>query len=482
MLDRSNFISLILSSLIKFKSAADMAHLRRFALPEHVPNHVGALFSIPRPDDTPSSPMSDISGEPEGVHYNPFLPPDGNEESEETPVKNTNWRLFLVCDDSCISLSNLTRFLSSNLPGLSVRPEIHVIPVPRYGPTSKEKADSWSESHWPTVYRFTNPFGPHPTIVSRAEKMISVDYKQAMNLAYTCANMVQASQIGEGIGCLIIHRDWNETATYVAAAGDTRHQPHRPHSRTEPGSICPEGNTMCHAVLRAIGMVARKQREANAIAASQSTSGIYPITCAICRREDLDEHYHCDVCLDGQYDMCPKCYQAGHRCWEGTNHDEHALKYGTKSDQKPRRPTSGRWIDADAPKRRPIPLPDKGDDEALGDEVDFFMDKPLPDCVESDVYYGSRLNAGGYLCTSMEIYITHEPCVMCCQAMLHSRFERIIFCQRMPHTGALSAEKDRGLGYGQWWRRELNWRALAWELQLGKNDVNRTVVDGAVHA
>jgi tRNA-specific adenosine deaminase 3 len=81
----------------------------------------------------------------------------------------------------------------------------------------------------------------------------------------------------------------------------------------------------------------------------------------------------------------------------------------------------------------------------------------------------SRPNA--YLCHGLDIYLTHEPCVACSMAMIHSRFRTCIFRTRMPKTGGLCAEKESktagvvatGLGYGLFWRRELNWRVLTFQ-------------------
>lgn len=86
--------------------------------------------------------------------------------------------------------------------------------------------------------------------------------------------------------------------------------------------------------------------------------------------------------------------------------------------------------------------------------------------------------ADAYLCNELDIYLTHEPCVACAMAMVHSRFRACIFQRRMARTGALCAEKDyAGLGYGLFWRKELNWRALTFQylpsnLALGKDKEN----------
>ena len=86
--------------------------------------------------------------------------------------------------------------------------------------------------------------------------------------------------------------------------------------------------------------------------------------------------------------------------------------------------------------------------------------------------------ADAYLCNKLDIYLTHEPCVACSMAMIHSRIRACIFQRRMPLTGALWAEKDyAGLGYGLFWREELNWRILTFRYLpsnsgLGKENKN----------
>lgn len=89
-------------------------------------------------------------------------------------------------------------------------------------------------------------------------------------------------------------------------------------------------------------------------------------------------------------------------------------------------------------------------------------------------YLDSRTNLApnGYLCLNLEVYTSHEPCVMCSMALVHSRVGKVVFGRRMPRTGGLTAEMgqsnadsgvEAGLGYGLFWRESLNWRFLCWE-------------------
>ena len=129
--------------------------------------------------------------------------------------------------------------------------------------------------------------------------------------------------------------------------------------------------------------------------------------------------------------------------------------------------------------------PSLSPEEEMNEDQSFFASSPLT-MVEK--LYSSKQDGDkdpqntiessigeGYLCLNLDVYLTHEPCVMCAMAMLHSRVGRIIYAERMNGTGALCAEvvqgngnKDveGGLGYGLFWRKELNWRCLAWEYEV----------------
>jgi tRNA(adenine34) deaminase len=49
---------------------------------------------------------------------------------------------------------------------------------------------------------------------------------------------------------------------------------------------------------------------------------------------------------------------------------------------------------------------------------------------------------GNYRLPGCEMYVTLEPCVMCCGAIMHARVERVVFGARDPKTGAAGSVID----------------------------------------
>ena len=117
----------------------------------------------------------------------------------------------------------------------------------------------------------------------------------------------------------------------------------------------------------------------------------------------------------------------------------------------------------------------------------LFCDVPLT-AAEKDPYDKDNIAPNGYLCVDLDIYLTHEPCVMCSMAILHSRFRRCVFGKRMPLTGGMTADtasdetgSGKGLQHGIFWRpSELNWKFLAWELPGAENQA--AGIENSVHA
>jgi tRNA-specific adenosine deaminase 3 len=261
---------------------------------------------------------------------------------------------LLVGATTAIGLDDLQAALSTVLDPLS----LCSIYIPLLAPTSQEQAISWSARYWPIVYKKSNPFGPHPSIISRAEDELRKDVYRWMNLASEVAGQSVSTDTGEEIGVVVVERKGG-VARPLVVAGDARWK-----NWPRTGS----GNVTAHAALRAIAMISDGLRE----------------------------------------------------------RDE--AKYGKTADSSPP-PHS------------------------------IFQDEPL-ESLEKD-YYKPTAWVDGYLCHDLELYITHEPCVMCSMAIVHSRFGRVIFQHRMEKTGGFCA--DNRLGHGLFWRKELNWSLLAWQ-------------------
>ncbi|KAH6670767.1 cytidine deaminase-like protein [Halenospora varia] len=271
-----------------------------------------------------------------------------------TSLDNTSGHILLILAvTSIISQDVLIEALSQVLDSVSLM----TTQVPLLAPTSQEQASRWTSRYWPTVYKKSNPFGPHPSIVSRAEDEIRGDARKWMDLATEAAHQAKTTGNGEEVGVSIIERK-DGVARPIAVAGDARWL------NWPRDSL---GNVTAHAAMRAIAMVANALNEVN--------------------KDDDREILH----LDG--------------------------------------------------------------------DSDIFEEKPVLQVEKENLEKAP--SADGYLCHGLEIYCTHEPCVMCSMAIVHSRFAKVVFQHRMPFSGGLCA--DGHLGHGLFWRKELNWTMLAWQ-------------------
>jgi len=253
-----------------------------------------------------------------------------------------------------------------------------VLPVPLLAPTSQEQATRWSSKYWPTVYKKSNVFGPHPSLVSRAAEIIEHDAGKWLALAAEVADRAYTEGSGERVGVVIVERH-NGVGRPVAIAGDARWL-------DWPRSSA--GNVTAHAALRGIAMVAEGLKA----------------------KEELEAGIARQVTNNGS---------------------------GT-----------------------------------------IFRDQPHGILEKG---FSPPSDQEGYLCHELEIYCTHEPCVMCSMAIVHSRFGKLVFKYRMDRTGGICADGE--LGHGLFWRKELNWTLLAWKWSATQDvDGEQQDIDKALNA
>ncbi|KAI9674852.1 MAG: tRNA-specific adenosine deaminase subunit tad3 [Trizodia sp. TS-e1964] len=305
----------------------DLQHLRRLVRPEHLPAHVRR-----------AGPGEAVSG-----------------SSEAAAAGSSSTDIYLLVGPvSSISLPALSQLL----PCLRSA-SITTIKVPLLAPTSAAAAQLASQAYWPTVFKNHNPFGPHPSLLARAETDMLPHLDHWLATAQRAARESAERGIGEACGAVVLERN-----AIAAVAGDARWAA----SASTAASPKTTPNALAHPALRAIALIAHKRLSAPHPPATPPQSA--------------------------------------------------------------------------------------------------FQDLPLTP-LEAE-YHSVPIAPGGYLCVGLDMVLTHEPCVMCAMALLHARFGRVVFGRRMPRTGGAVAATSNALGHGIFWREELSWRLLAWEVEGGE--------------
>ncbi|GIC93819.1 putative tRNA-specific adenosine-34 deaminase subunit Tad3 [Aspergillus udagawae] len=342
---------------------------------------------------------------------------------------------------------------------------LHSIRIPTQPPLNAKQAENWTATYWPVVYNPAAPratIAPPPQILNRALESIQPEAGHYLALAEKVAEEAAKSGRGRRIGAVVVDPEilasidttddedgtrWTEAV--VAVAGDARY------SRREAGALSAselnlgpgppaaaqtynsdlEGGPELHALMRAVDMISQKRREEDR-AASDTKPYLGTLESYFLSQSDVST----SVSRLGSQEPSPV--------------PEKLLK---TNSALPVVPTTANTPPVAAPRIR------------------------------------SRAQ-GGYLCTDLDVYLTHEPCLCCSMGMLLSRFRAVIFPRKgRMVTGGLASEpivsptcspgpeaepEDSGskasMGesfdpatkrkyYGLHWRKELNWRALGFE-------------------
>ncbi|KAL8281831.1 hypothetical protein RB597_009513 [Gaeumannomyces tritici] len=385
------------------KSASAVIGTLQHLLPAEVVNGLPHLRRCAKPCDLPS-------------HLKAHLMND-SPQSRQMHTGKAAWVYIMLGIESLFDMEELFDSLSK-IENLGGEPFVATIPVPLLPPTSQVQAALWCSQFWPTVYRKTNPLGPHPSLVARSTDDISVDAAVWMGLAHMVAAKARKAGLGLPIGACIIQRMDDGQTKLIALAADARFNRwgNAPAGVDGDGCCSTTGNPIGHAVLRAISMVAKKL-----VRAERRGSPV-----------------------------------------DGDSDDD--AETPTVKPQAAAAAAAAAAMAASEMHRIPV-------------EFDPFQDDPLLE-EERLVFEADHPSPEGYLCHGLELYLTHEPCVMCAMSILHSRMGKVILAERMPLTGGICSEdrtldpsrypdmanfSDGGHGLGLFWRRELNWSLLGWE-------------------
>lgn len=421
--------------------------------------------------------------------------------------------------------------------------------VPLQPPFNSVQAERWSNALWPVVYNPAAPratVAPPPQVLSRAQESIRPCAGYYLALARKVAEEAKQSGRGRGVGAVIvdpaIEADIEDEAyeecyeptdrwmdAVVAVGGDVRyarseagapsqtdlHAGVAPNPASETYNADMEGGPDLHALMRATELVARRRRE-DALHEADMAKQVSPAVVASdpqlsTRLSPLESYFLYEADTPAAHP--PRSLSSPKKRKHEEPNPESCTAPPELDSDKPSASTSS------LPSSTPLPAPPPSSTAlsdpklpALHPEIaeEVSMPTSVPTASVSTTETGdgpatppltSRIRTrsqGGYLCTDLDVYISHEPCLCCSMGMLLSRFRAVIFPRagRMQsgglasepavaptadyddeaghdgdgtESGETTEEKDR-MYYGLHWRKELNWRALGFEFVEGEND------------
>jgi len=385
----------------------------------------------------------------------------------------------------------------SDLPAPTI--QLHPVTIPLCPPFNATQAETWTKTLWPVVFNPAAPrstVAPPPQTLKRTQESIEPRAGYYLSLARKVAEEAEKSGLGRGVGAVIVDpaieeeiteaayeagydttAEWDEAV--LAVAGDARYsrsEAGAPSQAQLPAGVAPppasktytadvEGGPELHALMRAVELIARWRREHDRLddPASTTTTGS--------SKPELEQ---------SELSALESYFLYRHRP------DTSNI---SNSSQPPSSPLKRKHQDPN-PESELTTDPSTDPSQSLDRPP---LPAPPPSTVLTDSSTGITPAAprirtrsqGGYLCTDLDVYLSHEPCLCCSMGMLLSRFRSVIFPRRgrlasgglssEPAVGPVANEADRAVEsstvdgqdergyYGLHWRKELNWRALGFE-------------------
>ncbi|KAE8378686.1 hypothetical protein BDV26DRAFT_184014 [Aspergillus bertholletiae] len=350
--------------------------------------------------------------------------------------------------------------------------ELQTICIPLEPPLTVGQAENWSKTMWPVVFNPATPratIAPPPQTLNRVLDSIKPKAGHYLALARKVADEAENSGLGRRVGAVVVDP---ELEAYISATN---------------GDI---GIHWADAIVTVAGDVRYARREAGAMSESERQLGEGP--------NSNVQTYNSDV--EGGPEL-------------------HALMRAADLVADARRKQDGNESNRQLPLNKlekfflsqseisgTEPLVDPDDSSPVPGKYQKTDTGAIPKPIDRSREPRLRSRAqGGYLCTDLDVYLTHEPCLCCSMGLLLSRFRAVIFPrQGRMITGGLASEpiiapipvpdftneeheaseatRDQDqhklegeastehadpqtgrLYYGLHWRKELNWRALGFE-------------------
>ncbi|KAJ5272805.1 hypothetical protein N7478_007930 [Penicillium angulare] len=422
---------------------------------------------------------------------------------------------------------------SDSFAPTSPHPKIDLITVtiPLQPPFNSQQAETWTNTMWPVTF---NPAAPRATvapplqILTRAHESLKPRAGYYVALAQKAAAEAKKSGRGRGVGAVVVdpaieaeieedaenygHSNldrWMDAVLCVSEdvrfarseAGNPSQTDLHPGVAPNPASSAfnadVEGGPDLHALMRAVELISRRRREETE---HQAEMAALPNPMAVIRKDPQLSLQLSPMESYFLYEAEARAPLADEPSHQSNSNQPEPSPFSPKKrkaeEPNPESisaplestclsPTNGSQNqDQPTTTSAPLPAPPPSTVTTLADPT---IRHPHIEPADTSLATSSRIRTrsqGGYLCTDLDIYISHEPCLCCSMGLLLSRFRAVIFPRsgRMKSGGlasepvvfpvaddegkessdAAEAGNDR-LYYGLNWRKELNWRALGFE-------------------
>ncbi|KAF7719276.1 Uncharacterized protein PECH_004791 [Penicillium ucsense] len=490
-----------------------MSHLRRFAKRNMIPQELLAAIEAVSPPDLHDGqtlfvmlppPLPDAEALRKLLAQFAPQPRRRNSTTPPRPDPATSQPEAAPSDSPSAAQAST----SSTSPEPQI-PQISLVTtrVPIYPPFNISQADQWTKTMWPVVFNPAAPrsnVAPPPQILSRTREAIEPRAGHFLALARKVAEEAHTSGRGRAVGAVVVDpaieselesiawdKDSDPTEHWmdavVAVAGDVRYaRLEAAHKFNETNQTLGdetsqttsgynpdiEGGPDLHALMRAAEFIARRRRQEDEELAETPEPALPVVLTDPQLSNQLSPLESYFLNETSRLTLGPEPDQ-----WPTSNLSPKKRKHGDSgagwADEPQVSSCSTAPSTAPSGEKNPSARTEDGSCSA----VDCNGDGPSSP--------GSRIRTrseGGYLCTGLDIYLTHEPCVCCSMGILLSRFRAVIYPRtgRLPSGGIASEpivrptrdehapkegehQGEHREYYGLHWRKELNWRALGYE-------------------